>query len=543
MELATSDVGAISLTPFSDDDSFVLAVDLGTSGCKTALIDMQGNLLAWEFEEVPLKVLPGGGAEQNPDHWWSGLVASTQRIWTAHPRAAERVFAVCISSQGEGTVAVDRAGRVLAPAILSMDMRGGPIIRKHVRGWLNIAGYDVARLPRWIRLTGGAPALSGKDPAAHMLFIRETMPDVYRQTDKFLNVLDYMNYRLTGRLVATADSILTSWVTDNRRPDRIRYDATLLSRSGIDPNKFPEIVSCTDVLGPLTPEAARELGLPRTTPVVAGAIDTTAAAIGSGAIGDGQAHLYIGTSSWLAAHIPFKKTDIFSSIASVPCAVPDRYLMIALQTTAGGNLSYLKNNILYHQDELLKESSAPDIYKVLDQIAQRVPAGSRGLLYLPWLYGERTPVDDAHLRAGLFGLSLEHTREDVIRAFYEGVALNTRWMLPAVTKFLDRPLDKLRLIGGGALSSVWCQIFADVLDVPIQPTAQPQQANALGAWGMAVFGMKRLSFEEVAKRIAVGTTFDPTPSRRTLYDERFRTFLELHRRLKPIYHRAAKATL
>jgi xylulokinase len=523
------------------DESYILAVDLGTSGCKTALIDMSGQVHAWAFEEVPLKILPGGGAEQDPNDWWSSLVRSTQHVWAMHPHASRRILAVCVSSHGEGTVPVDRAGQVLAPGMLSMDMRGADLLRRHVRGIFNVAGYDVRKLQRWIRLTGGAPSLSGKDPAAHMLYFRDRQPDLYRRTHKFLNVLDYMNYRLTGRMVATSDSILTSWVTDNRQVDRIVYDPTLVRMSGIDPDKFPELVRCTDILGPLTRESAAELGLDGKTPVVAGAIDATAAAIGSGAIADRQAHLYIGTSSWIAAHVPYKKTDLFSSIASLPCAVPSRYLMIALQTTAGGNLSYLKNNILYHQDELLQESSVPDIYKVLDQIADRVPAGARGLIYLPWLYGERCPVDDAHLRAGMFGLSLEHSREEIIRAFYEGVALNTRWMLPAVERFLGGPLPTLRMIGGGALSAVWRQIFADVLGVAIEPIAQPQQANALGAWGMAVVGLGHGTFTDVARIIPKGIPAVPNPKVRDIYDARFATFRELHRRLAPLYRRLGSA--
>jgi xylulokinase len=519
------------------NDGYVLAVDLGTSGCKTALIDMTGKVLAWAFEEVPLTILPAGGAEQLPEDWYQSLASSTHRIWREHPHAPPRVQAVCISSHGEGTIPVDRDGRPLAPAMLSMDMRGSPNIRQHVRGWINVAGYSIARLPRWIRLTGGAPALSGKDPAGHMLYIRDTSPDIYRRTHKFLNVLDYMNYRLTGRMVATYDSILTSWVTDNRDVNHLKYDPRLIAMSGIDAEKFPDLVACTDVLGPLTSSAASDLGLDRSTPVVAGAIDAAAAAVGSGAIADGQPHLYIGTSSWIAAHVPFKKTDLFASIASVPCAVPSKYLMVALQTTAGGNLSYLKNNVLYHQDELLQEARVPDIYKVLDTIADRVPAGSRGLIYLPWLYGERCPVDDGNLRAGLFGLSLEHTREEIIRAFYEGVALNTRWMLPAVRKFLGQPVSSLRMIGGGALSPVWCQIFADVLNMAIEPIAQPQQANALGAWGIAVAGLGLMSFEDVGRAVPVGQRFEPNATHRSLYDDRFAMFIDLYRRLKPVYHR------
>ena len=170
--------------------------------------------------------------------------------------------------------------------------------------------------------------------------------------------------------------------------------------------------------------------------VVAGAIDNTAAAIGSGAVEDFAPHLYMGTSSWICAHVPFKKTDALTSLASIPCAVPGRYLLTALQATAGGNLTFLRDNILYHEDELLAEERVPDVFKIFDRIAERVPAGSNGVLYTPWLWGERAPVDDRTLRAGLYNLGPQNTREDVVRAFLEGVALNTRWLMRPVRKFL-----------------------------------------------------------------------------------------------------------
>jgi xylulokinase len=167
-----------------------------------------------------------------------------------------------------------------------------------------------------------------------MLYIRDEFPEIYNLTYKFLNVLDYMNLCLTGRIVATPDSILTSWVTDNRDSAHVRYSEVLVKNSGIDADKFPEIVPCDAVIGELKPEVAESLGLPSGVKVVAGAIDTTSAAIGSGAVGDYEGHLCIGTSSWIAAHVPFKKTDIASSLASVPCAIPGKYLMIIMQTTA-----------------------------------------------------------------------------------------------------------------------------------------------------------------------------------------------------------------
>jgi xylulokinase len=451
--------------------------------------------------------------------------------------SAGDVVAICCSTQGEGTIAVGRDGRPLMNAITWMDMRGAEDLRRHIGGPLSLFGYDPVRLLRWLRLTGGAPALSGKDPAAHMLLIRNRFPEIYERTYKFLNVLDYFNLRLTGRFVATHDSILTSWVTDNRDVDRIRYDQRLVTQSGIERDKFPEIVPCSTVLGPLLPEIAADLGLPAGVQVVAGAIDNSAAAIGAGTLDDFDPHLYIGTSSWFGAHMPKKKTDLATQIAAVPCALPGKYLMVAMQTSAGNNLSFLKERVLYHRDELLSEAQVPDIYKVLDRIAGGVPPGADGLIYTPWLFGERCPVEDRSLRAGLFNLSIDHSRETIIRAFFEGVALNTRWMVKPVEKFTGRPLRRLTMLGGGAASDVWCQIFADALGVPIRQLAEPMQGNALGAATIARVGLGLTDFATAAERTQIRAEYAPNPAHRAVYDQRFETFTELYRRLGPLYRR------
>ncbi len=515
----------------------VLAVDLGTSGVKVALIAIDGRVAGWESEPLALHVLPGGGAEQRPDDWWNGLVAAAGRLLRSRPAAAREVVAVCCSTQGEGTVPVDAAGRPLMNAVLWQDMRGAPALARQFRGLVNYSGLSLPRIRRWIRLTGGMPSPTGKDPAAHMLLVRDAFPKVYERTFKFLNVLDYLNLRLTGRFVATHDSILTSWVTDNRRPGRIRYDERLVRGCGIAADKLPEIVPCTDVLGPLTAEAAAALGLPATTPVVAGAIDNTAAAIGSGAVDDFATHLYIGTSSWLAAHVPFKKTDVLTGIASVPCAVPGRWLLTAMQSTAGGNLTFLRDNVLYHHDELLSQEAVPDVFKIFDRMAARVPAGSNGLIYTPWIWGERAPVDDRALRAGLHNISLDTTREDIVRAFFEGVALNTRWLLAPVEKFLGRPVRAINLVGGGGQSAVWSRIFADVLGVEVRQVRDAIQANARGAAWIAAVGLGEIEFRDVPGLVGIDQVFEPGAAEHAIYDERFAAFVELHKRLRRLYRR------
>ena len=518
-------------------EKLILAVDLGTSGMKVALITINGKVLGWESEPVRLLITPDGGAEQSPEEWWQAFLSAAGRLLKREQDAGPRVTAVCCSTQGEGTIAVDKDGKALGNAILWMDMRGAPHLKKQLGGLINIDGASIDKVLHFVRLTGGMPSMTGKDPAGHMLFIRDAQPEVYAQTYKFLNVLDYLNLRLTGRFVATFDSILTSWVTDNHDPDAVRYHDGLISTLGLDRDKLPDITACSEVIGTLKTEVADVLGLSKDVKVVAGSIDNTAAAIGSGAVNDYDTHLYIGTSSWMAAHVPFKKTDVLASLASVPCAVPGRYLLTALQATAGGNLTFLRDNILYHKDELLQEAEVPDIFKVLDQIAERVPAGSNGVIYTPWIWGERAPVDDKTVRAGLYNLSLHNTREDIIRAFLEGIAFNTRWLLRPVEKFMKRKVESINIIGGGAQSDVWCQVFADVMNVEIKQVADPIYANARGAAWIAAVGLGEIRFSDVPELVEIKRMYLPRVSNRKLYDDRFEIFTKIYKQMSPLYKR------
>jgi len=518
----------------------ILAVDLGTSGMKVALITVGGRVIGWEAEPVRLILTPDGGAEQSPEEWWQAFLSAAGRLLKREQDAGSNVIAVCCSTQGEGTVAVDKAGNAIGNAILWMDMRGAPYLRKQIHGWINIGGAGISNILRFVRLTGGMPSMTGKDPSAHMLLLREAMPEIYARTYKFLNVLDYMNLRLTGEFVASFDSILTSWVTDNRDPDDIHYNDSLIRSLGIDLEKLPDIVACTKVIGKLRNDVAETLGLPSNVKVVAGAIDNTAAAIGAGTVEDYLPHLYIGTSSWIAAHVPFKKTDLSSSLASIPCAVPGRYLLTALQATAGGNLTFLRDNIIYHKDELLQEADVPDIFKVLDKIADRVPAGTNGVMYTPWIWGERAPVEDRTLRAGLYNLSLNNTREDIIRAFLEGIAFNTRWLLAPVEKFLGRSVNAIHIVGGGAQSDVWCQIFADVMNVEIKQVADPIYANARGAAWIAAVGLGEIQFQDIPKLVNFKQIYKPQSQNRALYDEKFEIFQQIYKQMKGVYSRLNK---
>ena len=518
------------------DEWLVLAVDLGTSGCKCALVTLDGTVRSWAFRPVALHV-DGVSAEQDAADWWRAFMLAASEILGEDASLRRRVLALCCSTQGECTVCVDRAGEAIGRAILWLDMRGAGAIARRVRGrGVTIEGYSPWKLWRWLRLTGGAPALSGKDSAGHIAYIRDHEPERYARTYKFLNALDYMNLRLTGRFCATYDSILTTWVTNNRDPRRIRYDAGLIRILGIDADKLPEIVRSAEVIGPLKPDIATALGLSPETEVVAGAIDTSAVAVGA-AVPDYEAHLYLGTSSWLGAHVPTMRTDVRGKIAAVPSAVDGRYLALALQSVAGGNLSFLRDRILYHPDELLSDEERPDVYEILNRIAARVPPGARGLIYTPWLFGERTPVDDPNLRAGFLNLSLKHSREDIIRAVLEGVAMNTRWMLEPFCRLLGRDPGPVTAVGGGAQSDVWCQIMADATGKPIRQVANPIQANAIGAAFIAWVGLGELRFDDLKSLRKIKRVYEPSTALRRQYDDQFETFKEVRDRLAPLYRR------
>ncbi len=521
----------------SNHDKCILAIDLGTSGAKVGLFTIYGDALGWNSEPVPLYILPNGGAEQDATAWWRAIVIAANRLLdqTRAPRAD--VIAVCASTHGFGTVPVDRAGNGLTRALIWLDTRGAEHTRKIAGGLINIDGYALTKVLQWIRLTGGAPFLSGKDDFGHALYIKHELPDIYRRTHKFLDVLDYINFRFTGRFVTTCDSVIARWVTDNRRPEHITYHDGLIRRSTIDRDKFPDIVRSIDVLGPLLPQVADELGLRRDTQVVAGAFDVPAAAIGSGAVDDYAAHIYLGTSSWIATHLPFKKTDLATVMASLPCAIPDRFLLMAAQETAGGNLTWLRDNILYHDDALLSTKTPENFFAALNHVAAQAPPGSRGVLYTPWLFGERTPVDDGWIRAGIHNLSLENTRSDIVRAVLEGVALNTRWILGPVEKFCGRPMNPIRMVGGGANSNVWCQIHADVLNRAIRQVKEPILANARGAALIASVGLGYTRFNDVPRHVQIQNEYQPNPAHRKLYDKLFAEFVELYKQNRKIYER------
>jgi xylulokinase len=520
------------MTAASIDDRYLLAVDLGTSGPKVGLVSPRGRVVAHTKRTVGTRLLPGGGAEQDPAEWWEAIAAASHELVDSGVVAPDAVAGVGCTGQWSGTVACGGDGVPLRPALIWMDSRGASSIRRRLAGPVRLYGYDVRKALRWIRLTGGAPGHSGKDPTAHILWIAEHEPDVYAATHVFLEPVDWLVHRLTGRFSASYDSIAAHWVTDNRHVDAVHYDAGLVAMAGLERAKLPDLVPSATVVGALSETAAEELGLPAGLPVCTGTGDVHSAAVGSGAVEDFQGHLHIGTSSWISCHVPFKKTDPLRNVASIPSALPGRYLVADEQEAAGACLTFVAGTLWPEGGDV-----GADAYRRLDAEAESEPPGAGGTLFTPWLNGERSPVDDHTIRAGFHNLSLSTTRRQLVRAVYEGVAFNSRWLLGAVEHFIGRRFDSLAFVGGGANSALWAQIHADVTGRPVRQVADPVLAGVRGAALVAWHAMGVVAVADMSGAVEVRRTFVPDPSVTEIYHQMYGEFVNLYKRTRAIHRR------
>lgn len=512
-------------------EPWILAVDLGTGGPKTGAVTLSGDLLAVAHRSVATTFSDGGGAVQDPRTWWDGIREGVAEVLGRGVSAGAAV-GVGITGQWGSTVPVGADGEAVAPCLLWSDTRGRALAAERMGGPINIVGYSPGNLVSWLRLTGGAPSPGGADPLGHHLYLATREPDVYTRVETLLEPLDYLGMRFTGRRAATQASMILSWLTDNRPRGGAGYQPALVRRSGREVTKLPELLPTGSVLGGLQPGVAAELGLPEGIPVVAGIPDLHTGYIGSGAVAPYAGHVTISTSAWIGCEVPFKRTDVFHQIASVPGLRPGSYLVANNHETAGVCLQWLRDSIGSGDGN---EASANAGYERLTALAASAPVGSGGVLFTPWLNGERSPVDDRTLRAAFLNISMTTERAHLVRAVLEGVAFNARWLLDSVEGFVKRPMPVLRILGGGAISDLGCQIHADILDRRIERVAEPMYANLRGAALFASMSLGNIDLAGAAARVQVDGTFDPNPRARTVYAPMYAEYRRLYHRLHGVY--------
>jgi xylulokinase len=515
------------------DDDVVLAIDLGTGGPKTAYVSLGGEVLGHEHRRVEMRVLPDGGAVEDPDEWWDAIVSSAAALADRDLVDPDRIVAVACTGQWGSTVPVDAAGQAAGDCMLWLDQRAHELSRRQLGGRLAVEGYRPRVALEWIRRTGGAPTPQGNDPLGHRLWIRHEEPDVYARTAVFLEPIDFVNLRLCGRAAGTQATMLLSWLTDNRTLDRTVYDPVLLKLSGTDPTRLPTLLPIRSVVGGVTTEVAADLGIRAGTPVVTGLPDLHTATLGTGAVGDFHGHIAISTSAWVGCHVPDKRTSLANQMATVPAGVPGRYVLVNNHDAGGVSLEWLRDMVVAPDDGLGR--GTPTLAD-LDRVAASVPAGARGVMFAPWLKGERSPVADTAMRASFLNVGIDTGRAEMVRAVLEGVAHQVRWLLETSEKVVRHPLRDLRVVGGGAQSDVWCQIHADVLGRPLHRVAEPLLANVRGAALFAGLVTGRLEVSDMDARTRIDRVFRPDPDTSRLLDERHTQFLGLHKAQKGLYH-------
>lgn len=497
-------------------DAFI-GIDLGTSSVKISLVDANRISLGTATRTYELRIGKDGMAEQDPQQWVDGVLDGMQEVISNASDVA--IKGIGLTGQWSGTVPVDRDGNAIHDAIIWMDTRGSKEIEDLTGGFPSLAGYRVDKLATWLRITGGAPTHSGKDSLAHILYIKEDLPELYERTYKFLEPKDFIALKLTGKFAASWDNVALLWVTDNRNAWNILYNEKLIQMSGISREKLPLIVKPTDIVGSLKPEISGKIGI-RDAKVVSGCGDMQCSLIGAGCVDDFQTLLYLGTSSWITSHVPFKKTDIFHNIASLPSGIPGKYFIAAEQENACNCMEFVSGIMGIDGDEK---------YSVIDSLSNQAIPGSNGLLFLPWVFGERAPVEDPYLRGGFFNLSLENDRGDFLRSVMEGVALNSKWLLNTVEKFTGRKLEQLKMSGGGSLSPVWVQIISNVLGRKIRVVNDPRFATVSGAAMIAAVGLGMLNFSDLRNMGEPYKEYEPDPGLASIYQDKFNQFLEYFR--------------
>ena len=525
-----------------NEKNLILAVDVGTTETKAVLVGPDGFI---DSSQVSCSLLypKHSCVEQSPEELAGAVYTTCKKLLTAHPDLAGRLAGMVFTSQMQNTIPVARDGKPLMNMLSWMDERAARFTQDVMfRGLIKVQGYPLSTLIRMLRITGGMPGKNGKDTVCKLAWMKRNMAELYDSVHKFLDVKDYAQFLATGNYVTSHDMAYITWLMDTRNKDQGKWSwsGTIHDMFGLDPRKMPELKSSTAIAGAVTAEFSTKTGVPEGLPVVNGSGDLLTSAIGSGAIDMGQMHINIGTAGWVATHLPSVALDTGHYTGTIASGIPNIYLLISKQETLGAALDWLKG-ILY-PGELAGKTPPGELYADIDRIAAQSPPGSNNVIFTPWLYGERSPINNPSLRGQIFNIELDTTRADLCRAVMEGVAFNIRWGMQYVEKLSAKKLrpstDEIRLIGGGSKSGIWCQIFADVLQRPVVRMMNPQMACAQGvaAIAMVSLGIYR-DFGDINRMLKKGERFNPNTGNKETYDTLFGHYKALYKNNRKEFNR------
>jgi xylulokinase len=516
---------------------YVITYDVGTTGVKTCLflISEKITLVKDAYAGYGLYMTEGGGAEQDPDEWWAALCATTKAVLTDAGLSGRDIRAVSFCSQMQGLVLTDETGAPVRRAMSYMDGRAQKQYAEGFTHGLKVAGYNARKLATWLHRTKAAPT-SIKDPVWKYKWVQENEPELFARVHSWLDVKDYLVSRFTGGQTMTEGSAYATLLFDVR-PGSRGWSPKLCRELGVDINHLPRIIKAYDQAGAVTAEAAAGLGLAEGTPVYGGGGDAELIGVGAGAVNPGDTHLYLGTSGWISTVTDRQVVDPIASIASIVGCQPGRYHYFAEMETAGKCLEWVKDHLaldeigVYLEEKDVAESLESvhlSLYDYLCEVVEQVPAGSNGVLFAPWLHGNRCPFEDANARGIYFNIGIDTGKSELIRAVIEGIGYHCRMMLEAHEKKL-KASETILICGGGASSPVICQIIADILGHNIATLPNPQNVGAFGAAVLIATALGKIpSIEGAQDLLPEYTTYTPNPAHKAVHQRNYNVFKKLH---------------
>lgn len=498
---------------------YIVAHDMGTSSDKAVLLDYKGKIIATATMPYPTYYPHPSWVEQSPAEYWQGVTSASRALMEKSGVNPSEVKGMVFSTQSMGVIPVDENGEVLYNNITWVDGRA----QKQADGIMRrLGGKSI------FTLVAGTPIM-GKDVIAKLIWLKEERPDIYNRTKYFLDVNGFLKYKCTGKMVAELSGA-SSYGFDLKKKDWL----SVLKLTGLDMNKLPPLVKSTDKIGGLTAKAAEELGLLEGTPVFGGCDDVQSACIGSGMTNDGDIHIYLGTSAWVCASSK-SETKFKNGAAAIQSADPAMNLIVGITEAAGSNIEWIMKQFFKSE----REKYGGDIYRYMDEQITKIPCGSDNLICTPWMLGERCPVSDTTTRATLFNISEEHTREHLMRAVYEGIGYNLRWILENFKKDYRFGCQRFRIIGGGALDEAWMQIIADITGTEFSVLENPRSAGAVGGAIIALIGLGVLKgFDDAYTFAKVDKTYTPNMQNHLTYTKLFASYKDVYYGLKEAYRKA-----
>ncbi|MGL6199549.1 MAG: xylulokinase [Lachnospiraceae bacterium] len=496
---------------------YLIAHDLGTSSNKASLFSTEGELIKSCTVPYEVNYFQKNYAEQNPEEWWDAVCLATQKIIAGVNK--DDILGLSFSSQMQACVVVDREGNALRPAMIWADMRS----EKQMEQLRDKVGFE-----QMYRLNGHRPSPSYS--IEKLMWIRDHEPETYRNTYKMLLAKDYIICRLTGEFVTDYSEASG---TDAFDLEGLKWSETVLAAAKIDADKMPALHASTDVIGSLTPTAAAALGLSEAARVVCGGGDGPCSALGAGSVEPGQMFLSFGTSAWIAGTTDKVFLDQGKTVICFAHVIPGKYVPCGTMQAAGSSYSYIKNALCAAETKLSGETGE-SIYEIMNQMVQASPPGAKGLVFLPYLLGERSPRWNPNTSGSFLGIKMEHKKCDYIRAVLEGIAMNLDIILAAQRE--NTAITELIITGGGAKGDVLVQILADVLGVVIHRLNHVEAATSIAAAVIAGIGVGIFKdFSVIHQFIQREKTFYPNEKNQKIYNRQKQLFEAGYQGLKDYY--------